>query len=102
MQNALEEVVRWTFASLVDSHPGFCRCRQCTDDVLAHAMNHARPRYISSTNLGAAVTRVALSTDQARAEISVLVLDAMKKVAGNPRHGPEFARAANEVVPGRA
>lgn len=102
MLNALEEVVRRTYAEIVEKQPDFCRCRQCTDDVLAHAMNHARPRYIGSTDVGAAVTRVALGTDQARAELAVLVLDAMKVVGRKPRHGTQSTPGYNETVAGSA
>jgi competence protein ComFB len=90
MINALEETVNTIYAQLLDKHgTEFCSCVRCQDDVIAHALNNARPRYVGGSPLGAAVTRVSLSQDQARAEIAVLVLDAMRRVQLNPRHGPE-------------
>lgn len=89
MQNLLEAAVTEVFASLRAMEAGFCHCPQCRDDVVAHALNKARPRYVSGTAVGAAVTRVSLAQEQARAEIAVLVLEAMRRVQRNPRHGPE-------------
>src|SRR5215207_8007305 len=88
MINALEEVIREVYGSLRESHPDYCACERCQDDVLTLALNQTRPRYVQSDGLGAAVTRVALSTDSARTEITVIVFDAMRRVASNPRHAP--------------
>ena len=89
MQNLLEEAVTEIFEQLRDREAGFCACAQCHDDVLTHALNKARPRYSSGSAVGSAVTRASLVQDQARAEIAVLVLEAMRRVQRNPRHGPE-------------
>lgn len=87
MTNALEEVVRAIYADLRSKHKEFCSCQRCQDDVITHVLNHARPRYVSDVPpLGAAVTRVALSTDGAKTEITVLVYEAMRTVATQPRH----------------
>jgi competence protein ComFB len=86
MINALEEVVRNTFRDLRERDAGYCRCQRCEDDVLTLAMNNARPRYVGDLPLGAAVTRVALSQDGAKAEIAVVILEAMRRVAQQPRH----------------
>ena len=88
MKNILEDAVVETFEQLRRREAGFCACAQCHDDVIAHALNKARPRYVSGLTVGSAVTRVSLSGDQARAEIAVLVLEAMRRVQRNPRHGP--------------
>jgi len=89
MPNALEESVHEVFYRLRDMEAGYCHCPHCQDDVITHALNHAKPRYISGAAVGAAVTRVALTRDQAQAEVAVLVLEAMRRVQRNPRHGPE-------------
>jgi competence protein ComFB len=88
MKNALEELVLEVYRQLRTKHPEFCSCERCHDDVIAQALNKARPRYIGGSPIGAAVTRVSLASDQARAEVSVLVFDAMRRVNQNPRHGP--------------
>jgi hypothetical protein len=89
MKNALEEIVHDTYQRLRESHAEFCSCMRCEGDVIAHALNNARPRYLGGSPLGAAVTRVSLATDQVKAEIAVLVFEAMRLVRANPRHGPE-------------
>ena len=89
MKNALEELVLDVYRQLKARHEEFCSCERCHDDVIAQTLNKARPRYIGGSPLGAAVTRVSLSGDQARAEISVLVFEAMRRVNQNPRHGPD-------------
>ena len=86
MKNALEEIVDEVFETLRGRDARFCSCAQCRDDVVTHTLNNARPRYISGSLIGSAVTRVALSHEQARAEMAVLVLDAMRRVSANPRH----------------
>jgi len=52
-------------------------------------MSKALPRYSPGSAADPVVTRITLSQDQARAEIAVLVLEAMRRVQRNPRHGPE-------------
>ena len=89
MQNLLEESVHEVFLRLRDLEAGYCHCAKCQEDVITHALNHARPRYISGSAVGSAVTRVSLTRDQAQAEVAVLVLEAMRRVQRNPRHGPE-------------
>ena len=86
MTNALEDIIAEIFDELRHRDAGFCACAQCRDDAILHALNKARPRYISKSLIGSAVTRVALSQGGVRAEIAVLVLEAMRKVASHPRH----------------
>lgn len=89
MRNALEGAVRSIYAELRGKNPQFCDCAQCQDDVLSFALNHTKPRYVSGNPpLGAVVTGVQLSYDQTRAELTVVVFDAMRKVAASPRHAP--------------
>ena len=86
--HALEEGVPLVLGGVrVDSPRGLAG--HSDGDVITHALNHARPRYISGQAIGSAVTRVALTRDQAQAEVAVLVLEAMRRVQRNPRHGPE-------------
>lgn len=98
MRNVLEESVLEIFEQLRLREAGYCACAQCRDDVIAHTLNKARPRYVSGSLVGSAVTRVALSQDQMRAEIAVLVLEAMRRVQRNPRHGPEAFVATEGAV----
>lgn len=87
MKNPLEQAVREIHQELCTTHPEFCSCVKCSDDVAAMVMNQTRPRY-TTTGLGWAVENAELSGNQARAEISVLVYEAMRRVAEEPRHTP--------------
>jgi hypothetical protein len=98
MHNALEEVIGEVFDQVSSGRARFCDCAQCRDDVITHALNQARPRYVSGSLIGSAVTRVALSHGQARAELAVLVLEAMRRVSARPRHAP--APRGEECAPG--
>ena len=91
MKNALEEIADDVFEQLRCRHAEFCDCAKCRDDAITRALNKIRPRYISGSPMGSAVTRVALSQRQAQAEMSVVMLEAMKVVRANPRH-PETER----------
>lgn len=97
MKNLLEEAVRSTYAELRSRQPDLCGCSQCAEDVLAMVLNNARARYTGGSLLGTALTSVDLQRDQTRAAIAVVVLDAMQRVALNPRHTPErSARGTGE------
>jgi hypothetical protein len=98
MHNALEEVIGEVFDQVSKGRARFCDCAQCRDDVITHALNQARPRYVSGSLIGSAVTRVALSHGQARAELAVLVLEAMRRVSARPRH--VIAPRGEECAPG--
>lgn len=97
MRNALEDAVRAVYAELRERNPEFCACANCQDDVLTLALNNTRPRYTTGSALGSALTSLAMQRDQMRAELSVIVFDAMRRVAANPRHPAPPA----EESPGR-
>ena len=86
MKNLLETAVKEVYDDLRAKDATFCGCQHCEEDVLAFALNHLRPRYAGGTREGVAVTSVDLQRDQSRAELMVAVLDAMRRVANNPRH----------------
>jgi hypothetical protein len=91
MKNALEEIADEVFEQLRQRRAGFCDCPQCRDDAITRALNQIRPRYISGSPIGSAVTRVALSLRQARAEMSVVMLEAMAVVSAKPRHSARLS-----------
>jgi late competence development protein ComFB len=95
MINALEEAIIEAYGALRDAGPAFCGCARCREDVITMALNQARPRYVVGDPLGAAVTRVALNRDQMRAELSVIVLEAIRRVGAAPRHPKEVDRGAS-------
>jgi competence protein ComFB len=93
--NALEEAVGQAYDELRPVHPEVCGCERCRADVLTYALNQARPRYVVGDPLGSTVTRVTLGRDQAKAELAVIVLDAMQRIARKPHHdGPRHGGPA--------
>jgi competence protein ComFB len=86
MKNLIESVVREIHGELKVKHPEFCTCTQCADDVVALVLNHSQPRY-ATTDTGTALANLDMWGDETRAELAVLVLDAMQRVAREPRHG---------------
>ncbi|MDQ6886969.1 MAG: late competence development ComFB family protein [Gemmatimonadota bacterium] len=93
MRNLVERAVLDLYSELRVARPELCGCALCRQDVLAYVLNHARPRYSGGSDEGWAVTSVDLQRDQSRAALSVMVLEAMERIAVNPRHrartGPE-------------
>lgn len=88
MKNLLERAVIPLYDELRVQNPELCDCTMCRTDVIAHALNAARPRYSGGTDVGQALISVDLQRDQTRASLAVLVLDAMHRVGSNPRHEP--------------
>jgi len=82
----LADAIRSTYETLRPGSTSFCGCDRCREDVLARAFAQAAPRYADPDALGAAVLRVALAREQGRAELAVIVLDAMRSVSATPRH----------------
>ena len=87
MQNVLEGVIRGLRDELLARYKQYCTCQHCLDDVMALSLNHCRPKYVSGNRpLGNAMTAAEVALDQSRAELTVIVFDAIRKVAANPRH----------------
>lgn len=86
MKNLQEEAVKREYEQLKASVPGFCGCDMCRDDVLVYALNRLTPRYVAQPT-GEVLTKLSLGSDQPKADISVLILDAMRRVQAEPRAG---------------
>lgn len=88
----IEDVVAREYERLIGSVEGFCNCEQCHDDVLVYALNRLPPRYVAHRT-GEILTNVSLESDQPRADISVMLLDAMRRVKAEPH--PECRGSAS-------
>lgn len=86
IRNVVEDHVRASVEALRSHFPDFCPCGEalCTDDVMVFALNRIPPRYVT-TREGQAVTEVSLEKQQQRAEIDVIVMEALRKVSMAPR-----------------
>jgi competence protein ComFB len=84
IRNMVEDHVRQAFEALRPHFKDFCGCDLCVDDVQVFALNRMPPRYVTSLE-GQAVTEVSLEKQQNRAEIDVVVMEALRKVSLAPR-----------------
>jgi hypothetical protein len=88
MKNLLEDTVIGIYDDLIAKMPAICACASCKEDALAYVLNKTRPRYSGGTDTGMALIALDLQKDQTRAQLAVIVLDAIQRVAANPRHPP--------------
>ena len=86
MKNLLEDAVLRIYEDLVAKTPSACACGSCKEDALAYVLNKTRPRYSGGTDTGMALIALDLQKDQTRAQLAVVVMDAIRRVAANPRH----------------
>jgi competence protein ComFB len=87
VKNVLEEMVVKEYERLRPTMKGFCGCSQCRDDVLVYALNRLPPRYVSGRE-GEVISGVALQRDQSKADISIMLIEAFRRVGASPHHGP--------------
>lgn len=87
----LEAYVGREYERLVGTVPGFCGCQVCRDDVLVFALNRLKPHYVAQRS-GEIITSVSMESDQQRADVSVVLMDAFRRVNATPR--PEFHPAS--------
>ncbi len=86
MKNLQEDAVRREYEMLKQTIPGFCGCDVCRDDVMVYALNRLSPRYVAQRT-GEVLTQVSLGSDQPKADVSVVILDALQRVHSEPREG---------------
>lgn len=86
MKNLLEGAVVGIYEELIAKSPESCSCDNCREDALAYVLNKTRPRYSGGTDTGMALIALDLQKDQTRAQLAVVVLEAIQRVAANPRH----------------
>ncbi len=84
IRNLVEEHVVGAYDTLRTHFPAFCGCELCRADVLVFALNRVPARYVATIE-GQAVSEVFLEKDQSRAEIEVVVMEAIRKVTMAPR-----------------
>jgi competence protein ComFB len=77
-------VVTREYERLLPTFPNFCGCEVCRDDVIVYALNRLPPRY-STQRRGAVLQHVRLQKEQEQADISVAVIEGIKRVMKSPR-----------------
>ncbi len=86
MKNLLEDAVFREYEILKDTIPGFCGCAMCRDDVLVYALNRLAPKYVARRE-GEVLTNVSMGSDQPKADLSVVLLEALQRVHADPQPG---------------
>lgn len=66
--------------------PGFCGCAHCRDDVMVFALNRLPPRYVTTPH-GEVISKVELERSQAQADVSMALVEALRRVHQSPRPG---------------
>jgi len=84
MKNVTEQLVSRAYGELLPSVPDLCRCEVCREDVLVYALNRLPPHY-TSTLKGEVVSKLELEAGQGSIDVTVVLLDGMRRVADAPR-----------------
>jgi competence protein ComFB len=82
----VENLVIEEYDKVVATVEDFCGCEMCREDVLVYTLNRLPPQYVAQPT-GEVLARVSAQADQSRADISVMLLDGMRKVKAAPRKG---------------
>jgi competence protein ComFB len=81
----MEGAVVEELESLLEKLPGLCKCERCREDMVCWALNQLPPKYVA-TELGGFYTKLHQMKAQAKADITVKLVQAAKIVKANPRH----------------
>ena len=84
MKNVSERLVTLAYQELLPSVPELCRCPVCKEDVLVYALNRLPPHY-TSTLRGEVVSKLEMEAGQGSIDVTVVLLDGMRRVADAPR-----------------
>ena len=87
------EIVQREYEMLRPEMRGFCGCDTCRGDVVVYTLNRLSPHYVS-TRQGEVLTELSLGSDQERARLSVILIEAFRRVALAPRCGARPVRLA--------
>ena len=84
MKNVTEQLVIRALQELLPSVPELCDCAVCREDVLVYALNRLPPHY-TSTLKGEVVSKLEMEAGQGSIDVTVVLLDGMRRVADTPR-----------------
>lgn len=84
-RNYMEQVVAEKLNELLEGRTDICTCAQCKTEMIAYALNHLPPKYVSSSK-GEVFNKIEGMDPQHVADISKILVNAVKVVSANPRH----------------
>ncbi len=86
IKNILEDELRRLIPQIYKLKPELCRCDQCTEDLLALALQKLPPKYVSRP-VGEVYARLELENVQTQVDMIEALLQAADVVIANPRCG---------------
>jgi len=84
MKNVTQELVLQAYSGMLPSVPELCPCDVCREDVLVYALNRLPPHY-TSTLKGEVVSKVEMEVGQGSTDVTLVLLEGMRRVADAPR-----------------
>lgn len=84
-RNYMEQVVHEKLEELLKDRTDICTCDQCRTEMITYALNNLPPRYVSSAK-GEVYNKIDELDTQQNADISRILVKAVKVVSSNPRH----------------
>jgi competence protein ComFB len=88
LKNYMEDLVLEKLDDVMAQYPFCCTCDLCKRDIATLALNHLKPRYISS-HKGDVYTRLDEMSAQYEVEVIQAIAQAIEVVHKNPRHAEE-------------
>jgi len=82
----MEELVIEILDEILKDKKEFCGCERCRLDTIALVLNHLPAKYCV-TDIGRARTKLKAAELQFRADAVREIVEALKVVKANPRHG---------------
>ena len=84
VQNLMEEIVLQNVDSVMASQ-GCCTCDVCRTDVIAYALNHLPPHYVSTLH-GRLMVKLSNCALQSQADVTTALSEAAILISKHPRH----------------
>ena len=85
LKNQMEIYVLENIDSVLEKYPDCCKCECCRRDIAIIALNHLRPKYVSS-EMGSVYTKLDATLMENAVEIIEEIAKAIEIVQKNPRH----------------
>ena len=85
-RNYMEELAMEILEDILKDKKEFCECERCRLDTITLALNHLPAKYCV-TDIGRAHTKIKAAELQFRADVVREIVEALKTVKANPRHG---------------
>jgi hypothetical protein len=86
MKNLTEDLVWELYRELIPQAPDAHDCAVCREDVFVYALNRLPAHYVATLK-GEVVSRLEMQIGQSHTDATVVMMEAFRFVAANPRCG---------------